>query len=103
MILTVGQSLASTTDTTTVVVIRAPGGDVALTCGGAEMVAAKQGSPIAMAEAAAGLRNGTQLGKRYEDKDGTLELLCTKSGTSSLAIGAVEMVLKTAKPLPASD
>jgi len=37
----VGQSLASTVDTTAVVVVRAPAGQVGLTCGDAEMVDAK--------------------------------------------------------------
>ena len=45
---------------------------------------------------------GTLLGKRYTD-DGALEVLCTKAGEGSLSIGDTPLVLKEAKPLPASD
>jgi hypothetical protein len=103
VILKVGQSLVSTTDNTTVIVVRAPGDDVALTCGGADMVDSKSGGDTPKTEAAAEFSNGTQLGKRYEDADSTVELLCTKPGTSSLALNGVELSLKSAKPLPASD
>jgi hypothetical protein len=46
---------------------------------------------------------GTQIGKRYVDAAGTLELLCVKHGQGSLSIGGVALQLKDAKPLPASD
>ena len=96
-----GQSLASATDATTVVVVRAPETDVELTCGGLPMIASS--SAVSPAPAAAGDGPGTQLGKRYEDQGRSLELLCTKAGTSTLAVGGVPMSLKEAKPLPASD
>ena len=32
-------------------------------------------------------KNGTQIGKRYVNADGSLELLCTKPGEGSLAAG----------------
>ena len=44
MKLEVGRSWASTVDGTAVVVVRAPGDEVALTCGGAEMVPGKKGT-----------------------------------------------------------
>ncbi len=44
-----------------------------------------------------------ELGKRYVDADGSVELLCTKPGPSSLSVGEQLMTLKEAKPLPASD
>jgi hypothetical protein len=101
--ITVGQSLASAVDTTTVIVVRAPGGPVELTCGDAEMIDAKslaavgeRANPVAPGE-------GTQLGKRYHDVADTLEVLCTKSGSGSLAVDGTPMLLKSAKPLPASD
>ena len=99
----VGQSLASTVDTTTVVVVRAPAGQVGLTCGDAEMVDAKSLRVVPEPMDAIGLAEGTQLGKRYLDAAGTLELLCTKGGVGSLAVDGVPMLLKTTKPLPASD
>ena len=46
---------------------------------------------------------GTLLGKRYVDKDGTVELLCVKAGQGALAIDGVALQTKDAKPLPSSD
>jgi len=46
---------------------------------------------------------GTQIGKRYVNAAGDLELLCTKPGTGSLAAGGAPLVVKGAKPLPSSD
>ena len=43
------------------------------------------------------------VGKRYEDTDAGLEVLCTKAGPGSLSIGARAMTQKDAKPLPSSD
>ena len=103
MRLQVGQTLQSVTDSTAVVVIRASAADVSLTCGGAEMVDAKAAAPAGKAAALPGHGDGTLLGKRYEDANATIELLCTKGGTSSLALDSVPMAVKAAKPLPASD
>lgn len=43
------------------------------------------------------------MGKRYVDATGTVELLCTKAGSGSFAVGDVVCEIKDAKPLPASD
>jgi hypothetical protein len=53
--------------------------------------------PGAQADAA------TLIGKRYVDGTGTVELLCTSSGTGVLSCDGDPMTLKAAKPLPASD
>lgn len=103
MKLKVGQSLASVTDTTTVVVIRVPNEDVELTCGKVAMVdpksdAAKERQPLESADP-----EGTQLGKRYVDDDSSIELLCTKAGPARLELNGKQLSIKTAKPLPASD
>lgn len=45
----------------------------------------------------------TLIGKRYVDATETVELLCTSSGTGQLTCDGVEMAIKAAKPLPASD
>lgn len=103
MQITVGQSLASAVDTTTVIVVRAPAGPVELTCGGAEMVDAKSLAPLGERGSPVVSGDGTQLGKRYHDVADTLEVLCTKSGAGSLAVDGTPMLLKSAKPLPASD
>jgi hypothetical protein len=46
--------------------------------------------------------DGSTMGKRYVD-DGGAEVLVTKAGAGSLSVGATPLVLKEAKPLPASD
>ena len=46
---------------------------------------------------------GTQVGKRYADPDSGLEVLCTKAGDGSLALGGTRLALTDAKPLPSSD
>ncbi|OJZ76104.1 hypothetical protein BRW65_01310 [Mycobacterium paraffinicum] len=45
---------------------------------------------------------GTLMGKRYTDEAGA-EVLVTKAGNGSLSIGTTPLVVKEAKPLPASD
>jgi hypothetical protein len=95
-----GDQLASTSCTTRVVVVRAPA-DRALVieCGGSPMVAAASGAkPSPPAPGAA-----TLIGKRYVDASETVELLCTSSGAGALSCDGVEMTLRSAKPLPASD
>jgi hypothetical protein len=42
------------------------------------------------------------MGKRYIDDTGA-EVLVTKAGSGSLSIGTIPLVVKEAKPLPASD
>jgi hypothetical protein len=49
-----------------------------------------------------GLASGTQMGKRYVDDAGA-EVLVTKAGAGSLSIGSIPLIIKEAKPLPASD
>jgi hypothetical protein len=54
-------------------------------------------------EATASFSEGTQMGKRYVDTDGTLELLCVKPGAGSLSLDQVALTTKEAKSLPSSD
>jgi hypothetical protein len=99
----VGQSLASTTDTTTVIVVRWPGEDLEITCGGAEMVdprGVRAGTTNVPDPAA---MDGTVMGKRYADDERGVELLVTKAGSGTLAVGGFALPQKDAKPLPASD
>jgi hypothetical protein len=49
------------------------------------------------------LSDGTKLGKRYVEKGGQLEVLCSKAGVGTLTSAGERLSLKTAKPLPASD
>ena len=46
---------------------------------------------------------GTQIGKRYVNEAGDLELLCTKPGKGSLGAAGAPLSVKGAKPLPSSD
>jgi hypothetical protein len=97
-----GARLKSTVCTTEAIVVKAPGGEVDVTCGGAPMVLAGTDAPAggSVSPDAAG---GTALGKRYVDAEETIEILCTKAGEGSLGIGGTLLSLKEAKPLPASD
>jgi hypothetical protein len=46
--------------------------------------------------------SGCVLGKRYVDESGA-EVLVTKAGAGTLSVGSVPLMIKEAKPLPASD
>jgi hypothetical protein len=95
-----GARLRSVTCTTEVVIVRAGGDD--LRCGGEPMVdVATAGDPVG--SPAAGFDAGTEIGKRYTDEASGLEVLCTKAGAGSLSLGDTLLVVKGAKPLPASD
>jgi hypothetical protein len=97
-----GLKLFSAVCTTEVVVVRAAPGSLDLRCGG-EPLAIEATSPQPGAAPATGFDAGTLLGKRYADDEVTLELLCTKAGAGSLAIGDTVLEVKGAKPLPSSD
>jgi hypothetical protein len=99
----VGMTLTSTVDGTTVVVVRWSAGDQDVTCADAPMVVPTdhEASPQATVDPAR--LTGTQLGKRYGTEDGTVEVLCTKPGNGTLAVGGVPLVVKSARQLPASD
>ncbi len=95
-----GARLRSVTCTTEVVIVRSGGDD--LRCGGQPMVdIAEAGEPSA--QPAEGFDGGTEIGKRYTDEAAGLEVLCTKAGAGSLSLGDSLLVVKGAKPLPASD
>ena len=102
MILKAGSRLRSSVCATEVMVIQAPLGDVDVRCGGAPLVALST-APADGAAPAPGAAGGTQIGKRYVNEAGDLELLCTKPGAGSLALGEVALTIKGAKPLPSSD
>jgi hypothetical protein len=97
-----GQQVASVVDGTRMIVVRAPAEEIVLTCGGADMVDAKQAATNG-AQADPAQRDGTMLGKRYADDDLGIELLCTKGGEGTVAANGVPLPLKAAKALPASD
>jgi hypothetical protein len=94
-----GLKLNSAVSGAQVIILRAPDGDVDLRCGSRPMVA--DGAP----QAAEACVDGEQLliGKRYNDSTGALEVLCTKPGAGELSVGGQPLVVKAARPLPASD
>jgi hypothetical protein len=93
-----GARLKSAVCDTEIMVIRGSG--VVVECGGAPMSAER---PAARGAIAAALASGTQIGKRYTDAAGAIELLCVKPGQGALSVGGVALQLKEAKPLPSSD
>ncbi|NML05799.1 hypothetical protein [Sphingomonas sp. G-3-2-10] len=93
-----GTKLKSAVCDTEAMVIRAGAGTIE--CGGAPMAEAKPETVGAIDPAHA---NGTLMGKRYVDAAGTFELLCVKPGKGSMSVDGVALIIKEAKPLPASD
>ncbi len=102
MKLPTGARFKSAVCETQVMVIAAPEEDLAVTCGGAPLLPLDAETPgdATLDPSAA---DGCQIGKRYVDASGDLELLCTKAGAGSLALAGEPLGLKGAKPLPSSD
>lgn len=97
-----GTRLRSAVCDVEVIVVKTPPTAVDLRCGGHPMLAVDAARPDGLA-AGAGFEEGSLLGKRYTNEDGSLEVLCTKAGPSSLSDGDTPLRLKEAKPLPSSD
>ena len=93
-----GTKLKSTVCDTEVMVIK--GKDLVVTCGGAPMV---DEAPAEKGSVDSNFAEGTKVGKRYVNADGSVELLCVKAGAGSLAIDGDILNTKDAKPLPSSD
>lgn len=96
-----GTRIQSAVCNTEVMVIAAPDADVDVRCGGAPMIEIGAEKPGGSVDPSAA--GGTQIGKRYVNEAGDLELLCTKPGEGSLGVGDTLLSLKEAKPLPSSD
>ena len=102
VVLRPGTRLRSQVCTTEVVVVRVGSGAVRLTCGGHPMV--ELGAEVDTRAPVDGLSGGSAIGKRYTaEADRTVEVLVTKAGAGTLADGRTPLVVKQAKPLPASD
>lgn len=93
-----GSKLKSAVCDTEVMVIK--GKDLVVECGGQAMV---DEAPADKGSVNPDFADGTLVGKRYVDADGTVELLCVKAGAGSLSIGGTPLTTKDAKPLPSSD
>jgi hypothetical protein len=98
-----GTRLRSQVDNTEVIVVKSPADDLGIACGGQPMIDVAAAREPALAPAG-DPAEGTQLGKRYTlSGNAAVELLVTKPGKYGLSIDGTPLVLKEAKPLPASD
>ena len=97
-----GARLRSQVCDTELIVVRPLPGDLDLACGGHPLIDLKA-EPTPGLSLKEGADTGTGLGKRYTDGTNQLELLVTKPGEGALTLGDEPLVLKQAKPLPASD
>ena len=97
-----GSRWRSAVCSTEVMVIQAPERELHVSGGGAPLVEL-EAELAPGAEPAPDAREGTQIGKRYVNEAGDLELLCTKPGEGSLAADGEPLAIKGAKPLPSSD
>jgi hypothetical protein len=97
-----GVRLKSAVCATEIMVIRAPGKEGLLCCGGTEMLAMTEAAP-AEARLDRVLAQGSLIGKRYVDAEDSVELLCTKGGEGSLTLNGTALEIKQAKALPSSD
>jgi hypothetical protein len=97
-----GLRLKSAVCSTEVMVIRSPGGEALITCGGTEMRAVAE-SAAAAATLDPAHAAGSLIGKRYVDAAEALELLCTKGGEGSMSVDGAPLAIKQAKQLPSSD
>ena len=101
-VLKAGSRLKSAVCSSELMVVVAPAGDVSLTCGGAPVLELGADAPAA-GEVDPDHKTGTQMGMRYTNEAGDIEVLCTKPGEGSLAADGVVLEIKGAKPLPSSD
>lgn len=96
-----GTRLRSAVCDTQVIVVKTADSLDDLRCGGQPMLTLEAEAPAGGALDPA-FADGSAMGKRYVDEGGA-EVLVTKAGEGSLSVGTTALVLKEAKPLPASD
>lgn len=97
--LAAGTRLKSAVCTTEIMVIAAPDGNVELCCGGTPMTDSGSNGGAMNPDFA----DGSAIGKRYVNEDGSLEVLCVKAGDGSLSVGSDALRVKDAKKLPKTD
>jgi hypothetical protein len=101
-LLKAGTRLKSAVCSSELMVVVAPKHEVTLTCGGVPVIELA-GDPPAGVALDPSHKQGTQMGKRYTNEAGDLEILCTKPGEGGLAVDGTPLEIKGAKPLPSSD
>jgi hypothetical protein len=97
-----GARLYGAACTSEFIVVKSSAPTVELTIGGHVALLSADGRDAALV-VAEGHGEGAAMGKRYVDQAGSLELLCTKAGAGVPALDGELLVIKDAKPLPASD
>lgn len=97
-----GTRLKSAVCSSELMLIVSPDHVVDLTCGGIAVIELGSDAP-ADATIDPDRKQGTQMGKRYTNEAGDIEILCTKPGEGGLAVDGVALQVKGAKPLPSSD
>ena len=95
-----GQRLKSCICATEVMIIKYVGA-AEISCGGVSMASVNEA--VKQGKAGPEFMRGTEMGKRYINDEGSIELLCVKAGAGSLAVDGVALAVKKAKPLPSSD
>lgn len=91
------------------IVVRAPTFTAVVECCGQPMSAASSTRVAARSEtpgthaAADGAADGLQVGKRYIDTGGDLELLCVRAGRGPLSLLGRPLTVAVPKLLPSSD
>jgi hypothetical protein len=98
-LLKAGSRLYSASSTVEVIVTKAPKTEVELHCGGVAMTAVDKKTDHSVVDVA----GSTEMGKRYIDSAGQLELLCTKAGAGSLSLNGEALQIRGSKALPSSD
>jgi hypothetical protein len=95
-----GLRLRSAVSEVEVIVVKA-GADHVITCGGAPMLIGTEAAPTS------GTHNSDetpcQLGKRYVNASGSVEVVCVKGGKGAIAVDGEPLQVKAAKALPSSD
>jgi hypothetical protein len=95
-----GLRLRSAVSEVEVMIVKAEG-VAALNCGGAPMFTGADGSQVAVSALADDA--ACQLGKRYVNKGGSVEVVCIKGGKGALEADGEVLEVKAAKALPSSD
>ncbi len=97
-----GTRLKSVVCSSELMLIAVPDREFVLTCGGAPVVELGHDAS-SDATLDPDQSQGTQMGKRYTNAAGDIEILCTKPGEGGLAVDGEPLEIKGAKPLPSSD
>lgn len=84
------------------VVVRPAKAAVTLQCGGHAVVPHADEKPAGLA-LSADASGGSAAGKRYNDPESGLEVLCSKAGAGSLSVDGRPISAAEAKKLPSSD